>query len=102
MTDHEQAVTDVAAALLQVLSVSPQLLYEASTKLGSTLMVDAIRAELTPDENGKAQVKLVDRIKYRASICLMLSRVLVQSGRASLTADDVGAIIDVLQMSAKW
>ena len=86
MDDHDKAVADVAAALKQVLSVSPQLLYEASTKLGSELMVDTMRAELTGER------KQLERLKYRASICLMLSRVLVQSGRASLTSDDMAAM----------
>ena len=91
--DHNQAVSDVAAALKQVLSVSPQLLYEASVSLGSELAIESMRVELSGES-----ARQVDRLRYRVSVCLMLSRLLVQSGRASLTNSDVAAMSMYMQL----
>lgn len=95
MSDRdEQAINDVADALKQVFAVNPQLLFKALEKVGSGYMLDCIQAELQNRE------KAAETFKYRGGLCLGMSRLLLQSGRAHLDSDDVGNIAMYLRFRA--
>lgn len=79
-----EAVDEVAKALKQVLMVSPQLLFEASKKVGADIMLDGLRNEI----KGASKEKLM-RDHIRSAICMSISRLLIQSGLADLTDEDV-------------
>jgi len=85
MNEHpdEQAINEIADALKQVLAVKPQLLFKALEKCGSAYMLDCIQAELQNKE------KLASVYRYRGGMCLGMTRLLLQSGRAQLDTDDV-------------
>ena len=98
---HQQAVAEVADALKQVLSVNPQLLYEAAAKVGAETMLEAIRVELEPVFYEKAQARKLERIRLRGGLCMWLTRTLVQSGHAHLTEDETNAMLAYMNLGAK-
>jgi hypothetical protein len=100
---HQQAVNEVADALKQVLSVNPQLLYEAAVKVGTDTMIEAIQVELEPVllEYEKAHARKLGRIQLRGGLCMWLTRTLVQGGHAHLTEGDTNAMIAFLNLGAK-
>ena len=87
----DEAINDVAAALKQLLSVDPQLLFKAAGKVGSEFMLDSLKV------GAQGKEKAEQTYQFRGGLCLALSRILLNSGRAHLDAQDMGAIFDYIR-----
>lgn len=87
--EHDKAVEDIASALKQVVSVNPQLLYEAAVKVYSELAIDSITAELREG----ATEKSVFRARLRAGLCQWLATTLLRGGHATMTGEQVANAI---------
>ena len=99
-----EQIDEVAAALKQVVSVPPQLLYKAAQKARADFILDNMGIELkgpdtTPpvDFNRKKWERRVEALNVRAAICHYLVEILIRSGRAELDNEDTANIIMAMQ-----
>lgn len=81
-------IDNVAKALRQVVSVNPQLLYKAAQQVYVDLTLDILNEDCQETPNRKRR----DAFTFRCSLCLWISRLLLQSGRAQMDGDDMAAL----------
>lgn len=91
---HEEAVKDVAAALKQVFSVAPQLLYEASVRLGSETILDKLTLKLNPNTDPKAYL----RATRCTALCMALTRTLLNAGLAQVTERELNGLASYMTL----
>jgi hypothetical protein len=83
------AIEEIAKVLKQVLSVDPQLLFEALKKVGSGAIVEGLQAGAAG-----ASDKKLRSIARRGALCLAMSQELLASGSAIMSAADIASARD--------
>ncbi len=86
--ERKQAIEEIAKALKQVLSVDPQLLFEATKQVGSAAILEGLQAGLTG-----ASDKKLRSIARRTAICVTIVQELLASGSAQLSASELANAI---------
>lgn len=81
-------VKQVADVLKQLVSCNPQLLFRAAQELSTELSIECIQEQLQPTPNKKRLSKL----QFRAGLCMALGKILLNSGQARLSQEDLIAI----------
>lgn len=86
--EREKAIEEISKALRQLVSVDPQLLFEATKKVGGEAIFDGFKASAE-----EANDKKLRAIARRAALCMAWSQELLSSGSAQLSAKDVAQAI---------
>jgi hypothetical protein len=96
ITPPEDDLAPIVKAVKQLLAVKPQLLFDACKKVGAEYLLDTIKADL------EGKPKLKQSLILRGAILQVICSLLIRTGNASLSDDDMSSLVYVMQMNAEY